>query len=262
MAEVFSLSLVDALASVPDPRHARGRRHPLPGVLALLSVGMMCGSRSVYAVLQWGRDHGWEMAEKLGLGKHGIPTDGMMSNLLRRLDKAAFEAALSRWATAWMDAGGASADPDHLEPVAIDGKTLRGARGHEVPGVHLLAAYATRLGLVLNQVAAGANKEDGGEITAAPALLEGLVLRGKLITADAIHCQRKLCAQIVNGGGEYLTAVKENQPKLLAELVDLFHAPVDPLLPTANRISTGRGPSGGQSGPARSWPAGMGGRDS
>ncbi len=261
MADVFSLSLVDALASVPDPRRARGTRHPLPAVLALLSVGVMCGCRSVYATLQWGRDHGQAMAARLGLVKHGIPSDGMMSNLLRRLDRTAFEAALARWAAAFMEADAAAADPDHLEPVAIDGKTLRGARGHEVPGVHLLAAYATRLGLVLNQVPAGANKEEGGEITAAPALLEGLVLQGKLITADAIHCQRKLCGQVVKGGGEYLLAVKENQPKLHAELVDLFRSPVDPLLPTANAISTGREPSGARSGPAPSWPAGMGGRD-
>lgn len=80
MADVFSLSLVDALASVPDPRRARGTRHPLPAVLALLSVGVMCGCRSVYAVLQWGRDQGQAMAARLGLARHGIPTDGMMSN--------------------------------------------------------------------------------------------------------------------------------------------------------------------------------------
>jgi len=233
MAQAYTVSLMEALASVPDPRRCQGTRHPLPAVLALLSVGIMCGGRSVYAILQWGRDHGKEMAEKLGLAKHGIPTDGMMSNLLRRLDKVAFEAALSRWAQGWMQADGAGADPDHIEPVAIDGKTLRGARGHEVPGVHLLSAYARRLGMVLHQVPAGANKEDGGEITAASVLLKGLVLEGKLITADAMHCQRELCAQVVDGGGEYLVAVKENQPKLHAELVDLFRSPVDPLFLTS-----------------------------
>ena len=260
MADALALSLVDALASVPDPRRARGTRHPLPAVLALLSVGVMCGCRSVYAVLQWGRDHGREMARKLGLAKHGIPTDGMMSNLLRRLDRPAFEAALARWAAAFMDAEAAAADPDHLEPVAIDGKTLRGARGHEVPGVHLLAAYAVRLGVVLNQVPAGATKEDGGEITAAPALLKGMVLEGKLVTGDAIHAQRGLCGLIVKKRGDYLLTVKENQPKLHDELVDLFRSPAAPLLPTARRTGTGRGPSGGRSGPAASWPAGAGGR--
>ncbi len=255
------LSLLEALSSVPDPRRRRGRRHPLPAVLALLSVATMCGCRSVYAALQWGRDQGKDMAARLGLARHGIPTDGMMSNLLRALDRAAFEAALARWAQAWACAAGDAADPDHLEPVAIDGKTLRGARGHAVPGVHLLAAYATRLGLVLNQVPAGANKTEGGEITAAPLLLQGLVLQGKLITGDAIHAQRKLCGQIVGGGGEYLLSVKENQPRLHGELVDLFRSPVAPLLPTPRRIGTGRGPRRGRSGPAASSPGGAGGRD-
>lgn len=109
----------------------------------------------------------------------------------------------------------------------------------------MLAAYATRLGIVLPQVSAGANKEDGGEITAAPILLQGLVLQGKLITADAIHCQKTLCDQIVRGGGESLISVKENQPKLHAELVDLFRSPVAPLLSTTSLTGTARAPNGG-----------------
>lgn len=254
------LSLLEALSSVPDPRRRQGTRHPLPAVLALLSVATMCGCRSIYAILQWGRDQGQDMATRLGLGRHGIPTDGMMSNLLRALDRTAFEAALARWAQAWAAGDDALADPDHLEPVSIDGKTLRGARGHAVPGVHLLAAYATRLGVVLNQVPAGANKEEGGEITAAPLLLQGLVLQGKLVTGDAIHAQRKLCGQITRAGGEYLLTVKENQPKLHAELVDLFRSPVSPLLPTPKRIGTGRGRKRGRSGPVASSPGGAGGR--
>lgn len=254
---VAPLSLLEALSSVPDPRRRRGTRHPLAAVLALLSVATMCGCRSVYAALQWGRDQGKDMAEKLGLGRHGVPTDGMMSNLLRRLDVAAFEAALARWAAAWEGADGAAAgtcsDPDHLEHVSMDGKTLRGARGHEVPGVHLLSAYATRLGLVLNQVPAGANKEEGGEITAAPALLEGLVLKGKIITGDAIHAQRELCQKIVDGEGEYLLAVKDNQPTLLRHIETAFRFPADeaeaasPLLPSPRTTSTARAPSGAAS---------------
>ncbi len=222
----------------------------------------------MYAALQWGRDQGKDMAKKLGLGKHGVPTDAMMSNLLRRLDAGSFEAALRRWAVAWAESE-APGDPDHLEHVAVDGKTLRGARGHEVPGVHLLAAYATRLGLVLNQVPAGANKEEGGEITAAPLLLEGLVLQGKIITGDAIHAQRELCGKIIEGGGEYLLSVKENQPTLLAHIETAFRFPADPaeavsppspLLPSPKTISTARGWSGARSGSAARWKAGAAGR--
>ena len=257
MTDSPSLPLIEALSCVPDPRSRRGRRHPLPGVLSLLSVGTMCGCRSVYAVLQWGRDQGKEMAAKLGLDKHGIPTDGMMSNLLRRMDVTAFERALQRWAASWpSEAAGPGGVPDGI---SIDGKTLRGARGHEVPGVHLLAAYAVRLGMVLNQVPAGANKEDGGEITAAPALLQSLVLQGKVVTGDAIHAQRQLCGLIMKKGGDYLLTVKENQPKLHNELVDLFRSPCAPLLPATKQTSTGPGSRSGRSGPARSWPGGTNG---
>lgn len=229
MAAALPLSLIEALTSVPDPRSPRGRRHPLPAVLALVSMGVMCGCRSVYAVLQWGREQNQEMAVTLGLARHGIPTDGMMSNLLRRLDAPAFERALQTWAAAWPAEAGEAGVP---EAISIDGKTLRGARGHAVAGVHLLAAYAVRLGLVLNQVSAGANKEDGGEIIAAPELLKNLVLHGKVVTGDAIHAQRGLCGLIVKKGGDYLLTVKENQPTLLNELVDLFRSPRDPLLPS------------------------------
>jgi len=260
MADALPLSLIQALSCVPDPRSPLGLRHRLPAVLALLSVGIMCGCRSIFAVLQWGRDQGQTMAQELGLGRHGIPTDGMMSNLLRRLNTAAFEAALARWAAAWPPEAMAATDatPD---PLPIDGKTLRGARGHETPGVHLLAAYASRLGLVLNQVPAGANKDEGGEITAAPALLKSLVLQGKVVTGDAIHAQRALCGQIIKQDGDYLLAVKENQPTLLAEVTDVFRAAPDPLLPSATPTSMAPAPSGGPSAPAARWQPGTSGRD-
>ncbi len=64
---IQSMSLVEAFSSVPDPRGRRGRRHPLPAVLTLLAVGTMCGGRSIYVNLQWGRDHGQELVEQLGL---------------------------------------------------------------------------------------------------------------------------------------------------------------------------------------------------
>lgn len=226
----MAMLLTEVFAGIPDPRRAQGRRHPLPGVLALLCVSVMCGCRSLYAIAQWGRDYGQEMAVKLGLKKeHGTPAVSTLHELLKRLDGKAFEAALRRWAGSWLPAVDQAAQAADLEPISIDGKTLCGSQGHEVPAVHLLAAYAARLGLVLHQVRADATKAEGGEITAAPKLLAELVLQGKIVVADAIHAQRKLCGQIRKGGGEYLLVVKENQPKLHLELVDLFRSPCTPL---------------------------------
>ncbi len=258
MAVIQGISLVEAFRSVPDPRGRHGRRHPLPAVLGMLAVGTMCGGRSIYAILQWGRDHGQEMAHRLGLAKHGIPTDGMMSNLLRRMDIPAYEAALSRW----IDEFRVLLDCGEPEALSVDGKTLRGSQGHEVPGVHLLSAFAVGLGLVLKEVPAGANKQEGGEITAASELLTGLVLEGKVITGDALFAQRGLCGQIVKARGDYLLAVKENQPKLLAEIEDVFRSPRAPFLPMKPSTSMVRVWRNARSTPAANWPDTSNGPDS
>lgn len=194
----------------------------------------MCGCRSVYAALQWGRDHGREMAERLGLGWHGIPTDGMMGNLPRRVDRVAFEAVAEAVAAAF--AGGPAIPGGIADVVAVDGKTPWGARGHEVPGhgvpgVHLLAAYSARLGL--GQVSVGANKEDGGEDHGRPGPAGGARLTGEgrdRRRPARLHALRELCRRVTDpgrdgGAGDYLLTVKDNQPTLHAAAVDVFRFP-------------------------------------
>ena len=195
---------------------------------------------------------------KLGLKEeYGTPVVSTLHELFKRLDVAAFEAALRHWAASWLpevEAAGKAFDPADLEPVSLDGKTLCGSKslcgsqGHELPAVHLLAAYATRLGLVLNQVRATASKEDGGEIIAAPKLLEELVLEGKIVIADAIHAQRKLCSKIRKAKGHYLLVVKANQPKLYNELIDLFRSPAAPFLPVSKPTNMAGGWRSGRCG--------------
>ncbi len=115
------------------------------------------------------------IVEAYDIDAYGIPTNGMISNLLRRMDLPAYERALS----CWIHSCRVALEPcGEIEAISIDGKTLRGSQGHEVPGVHLLSAFMAGVGLVLKQVSAGANKEDGGEITAASEVLMGLVLKG------------------------------------------------------------------------------------
>ena len=106
--------------------------------------------------------------------------------------------------------------------VAIDGKRLRGsaAAGHDgSAGVHLLAAFATRLGAVIGQLRVA---PEANEITAALALLKSLPLDGAIITGDAKFCQRAICRAIRDGGGDYLFTVKANQPGLMADLAVAF----------------------------------------
>src|SRR3954471_4550881 len=91
------LSLVEALASVPDPRDPRGRRHPLTAVLSLTAVAVLAGCKSLEAIAQFGKEHGLPFRHALGFTRLDCPTKSCLSKLFRRLDADAFEAALSRW---------------------------------------------------------------------------------------------------------------------------------------------------------------------
>lgn len=140
-------SLAAVLATVPDPRSAHGRRHSVGAILALSVCAMLCGARSLYAIAQWGRDHGPPMAAALGFTRPVTPCVATLHHLFKRLDRDALEAALGQWfATQGLEPGAA---------IALDGKALRGIHGEEMPGVHLVAAYAQRAGVVLAQAGGG-----------------------------------------------------------------------------------------------------------
>ncbi len=149
-AEVETIpSLLEALAEVPDPRARRGRRYAVATILTFAVCAMLCGARSLYAIAQWGRDYGSEeVRSALGIGRSSTPSVATLFRVFRALDRDAFEAARAAWGRAQgLPAG---------EAVALDGKQLSGIHGEEVPGVHLVAAYAHRSGQVLGQKGAPA----------------------------------------------------------------------------------------------------------
>jgi DDE_Tnp_1-associated len=201
-------SLLAALATVPDRRRAAGRRHPLPAVLAFLCCGLLCGNRSLLAIAEWGRAHQAWCCAVFGF-RTCTPSVSTLHRILRRLDVDAFEAALRAWLEPQLGA------PTALEPVAIDGKAVRGAREQPLPGAYLLSAFASRRGAALAQLAIG---QRDNELTQAVPLLRRLDLSDGLVTGDAMIAQRSLCAHIVAHGGQYLFEVKDNQPALLLAL--------------------------------------------
>ena len=141
-------SLLEALAAVPDPRRRRGRRYAVAAILTFSVCAMVCGARSLYAIAQWGREQGSaEVRAALGISRASTPSVATLFRVFRDLDRDAFERVLGAWARAQGLAAG--------EGVAIDGKHLRGIHGEQVPGVHLVAAYAHRSGAVLAQKGAG-----------------------------------------------------------------------------------------------------------
>ena len=132
------MRLREALDGVPDHRSSQGRRHPLGAVLSLAVCAMLCGARSLYAIAQWGRDHGAAAGEALGFPLGKTPCVATLHRVFKDLDVAAFEEVLREWVK---DSGA-----DLGSVVSVDGKTLRGIHGEEIPGVHLVSAYAADSG--------------------------------------------------------------------------------------------------------------------
>jgi hypothetical protein len=208
MSAALTVSLMDALADVPDPRDARGLRHPLTAVLGLTVVAVLSGMKSLEAIAQFGRDHGQALAFALGFRRAKTPVKSRLSTLLRRIDVAALEAALGRWLAGRHAAG--------WEVVTLDGKTLKGSADGDVPGVHLLAAYAPQAAAVLGQLRVDAKTN---EHKAALRLLGILPpLAGAVVTADAMFTHRDVCDAVRDRGGDYLLPVKDNQSTLQADI--------------------------------------------
>jgi hypothetical protein len=200
-----ALSLLEALADVPDPRSRHGRRHPLLAMLALTVLAMLRGCKGPTAISQFGRDHGTPLAHALGFRRSKTPSPSCLCDLYCALDAVAFEAALSRWVAARTPPPVAAAD---ATPVSLDGKALRGSRDGEVPGHHLVAAYAHEHHAVLAQVRVDAKTN---EHKAALVLLGILPAQGRVVLGDALFCQRDVCAKVIEQGGDSLFTVKGNQ---------------------------------------------------
>lgn len=205
------MGLKEALDSVPDRRSSQGRRHSLGEILALSTCAMLCGARSLFAIAQWGRAHDAATSELLGFTREKTPCVATLHRVFKDLDVGAFEAAVGRWLE------NSGVEPD--DPLSLDSKTLRGIHGEEIPGVHLVSAYANRAGAVLAQVAAPGK---GQELAAAKEVLRRVSLEGRVVVPDALLTQRDVCEQIVAGGGAYLLPVKGNQPALHQDLVEAF----------------------------------------
>lgn len=214
--------LTTILADVPDFRQAQGRRYPLVALLTLSCVAMLCGYRSPSAIAEWGHNYGasygpgWLCLFGFRGGK--APSPATMQRLFRGLDVKELEQRLASWAEQVLQVF-EPASPSCLEAVAVDGKSLRGSRKQGAQDTHLLSAVSHRLGIVLQQVAVD---DKSNEITAMHALLAGLVLRGRLITGDALLTQQEAARTITEHSGDYLLVVKKNQPTLLRDIQDFF----------------------------------------
>jgi predicted transposase YbfD/YdcC len=234
-------SLYAHLATVEDQRGAKGKRYSLALILLLMIFAKLCGEDTPTGMADWAQHRCQELVSWLQLKRATMPCH----NTFRRVAQSAVSVAhLQAASRAFL-----TARQNHLQSVllVIDGKTLRGTiPAGESQGVHLLAAYLPKEGIVLMQLEV-AGKEN--EITVAPRLLAALDLGGQVVRADAMLTQRELSIQIMDGGGDYLWVVKENQATLRADIEEVFHpaptasgwgqAPRD--LRAAQTISSGHG---------------------
>lgn len=196
-----------------DPRVERSKLHSLSEILFIAIAGTIAGAegwRELEAFAQAKRD--W-LARYLDL-PNGTPSDDTFRRVISRIDPAAFERCFRDWIAAAV-----SKSPGTL--VNIDGKTLRGSYDHsqEQAPLHLVSAWASenRLVLAQEQVSGHAN-----EITVIPKLLDVLELHGAIVTIDAMGTQRAVAERIIERGGDYVLALKSNQPTLYEDVRTFF----------------------------------------
>lgn len=210
--------------SLTDPRHTRNRKHLFLDIIVIAVCGVVCGCEGPTAIRRWAVQRADWLNTFLAL-PNGIPSRDCIRNLLVALQPQAFQKCFQDWiarAVVAQDAG-----PTRL--VAIDGKTNR--RSHDAAGglgpLHIVSAWATEHGVALGQVA---TEEKSNEITAIPVLLKQIDLTDTLITIDAMGCQKDIARDIVDGGGDFVLAVKNNQPNLADAVVGLIAAHLDGVL--------------------------------
>jgi hypothetical protein len=196
-------ALQEHFKDLNDPRVERTRKHPLINIVFVAVCGVLSGANSFAAIEEFGLDRRTWFARFLDL-TNGVPSDDTFARVLARLDPGAFEKCPLSWVQAVQEV------TDH-RLIATDGKALRGSydRRDGKAAIHMVSAWASENKPSLGQVVVD---ERSNEITAIPALLRLLDVSGASVTIDAMGCQKEIAGLIREGKGDYVPAVKQNQP--------------------------------------------------
>lgn len=204
-------SVYEGLLKLTDIRKAKGKIYSLDTILMIIVMAKLCGTDSPYAIADWAKNHQMQLVELLQLKRPNMPSH---HTLRRVMGCVVYEEEGERFVAAYNRSG------EHGEVYAMDGKAIRGVRKKDEDGSdYLLSLYDVEQGKVLSQVAVG-RKEN--EITQAPNALKQVEISQKIITADALHTQKAISAQIISQGGDYVFPVKENQLRLYQSIQQLF----------------------------------------
>ena len=223
---------------LPDWRKAKGKRYTLASLHLFMILAILCGKKSVRGMSRWGQALPSASRKRLGFHPERHPSAAMLCRVLWYTRVETLEENLAAWTYQvhqQLVAAGVS------QGIAIDGKSIRRAASLGSKDAFVVSAVCHQLRFVLQQLAVA---DKTNEITVVPALLESLLLKGMVLTVDALLTQRSLAAAIRRRGGEYLMYVKENQPKLYWAIQTLFDQPHKPGLPpfsTARVVNKGHG---------------------
>ena len=207
------LTLINHLSIIRDVRQPWKIDHNLSEILFLTITATIAGSDGWEEISDFGEDN-LEWLRKFTEFEHGIPSYHTISRVFSAINPKEFRKVFSKW----MDDCQAMT---HGAIIAIDGKCLRASYNQKdkKDAIHMVTAFAAANEVVIGQVK---TDQKSNEITAIPELLKLLDIRGCLVTIDAMGCQTKIAKKIVNKGGDYLLAVKGNQPRLFNKLNEIF----------------------------------------
>lgn len=211
-------TLLQHFAALKDPRQLVKVLYPLPEILLLVLCATIAAADDFVEIKHWGETH-MDFLRRFLPYKDGIPSHDALNDLMNALNHKLFSECFITWVNGLREGV--------LDVVSVDGKTSRRshAKSKGRQALHMVSAWASRQRLVLGQEATDAKSN---EITAIPLLLQRLELKGALVTIDAMGCQTKIAATILDRGADYLLAVKDNQPSLHDDIKRYFDdAPAD-----------------------------------
>ena len=207
--------LVERLKTIPDHRRqCLNLKHRLEDILVLGFCGTLAGCDDFVEIADWATDNIEFFGTFLEL-PNGIPSHDTFNRTFTTVKTATLQGVLLPWLLERRGLPG--------EWIHVDGKTMRHTRRNSknLGALHVVSAWAGQTGLTLGQVAVEAKSN---EITAIPQLLELLDLRQKIVTIDAMGCQKEIAQTIVEGEGDYILPVKDNHPTFHSEIQAAFAA--------------------------------------
>ncbi len=207
--------------TLPDFRQSKGKRHSLAAVLVVVTLALINQQNTLGQIAAWVQGLDWQSRKRLPLRRSQVPSESTIRRVLRNLDVRVLTEAVQVWVEEVLAAYFPTAD---WQGLAIDGKTLRGSRDtvEDLPALQVLNAMVHELGAFIRSQAVPVGTNELGIIQV---FLEGLILRGRVVTLDALFTHPDIAHTILDQEGHYLMRVKANQPRLLEDLQTWFYDP-------------------------------------